>query len=250
MAYQMSQTHIQRGAPIAGVEVGVILLDTDIPRAVGDINHGRTFPFALQYEITDGAFARHVVEEEAEGLLERLVTSGQRLIRRGSRALTTSCGFLAIFQAELAEKLQAPVATSSLLQVPMLLRILPANQRLCVVAANATTLSERHLRSAGISAEDAQRVRIIGMEDSSHFYSVVVGLEGPLDTALARQEVVRICATAQQDDPSIGAFLFECTNLPPYSAAVREATGLPVWDATSLVCWLQGGFSTGQDWNM
>ena len=246
----MIDAQIPRGAPVAGVEIGVILLDTDIPRAVGDINHGRTFPFALQYEIADGASARQVVEKEADGLLERIVASGQRLMRHGSRALTTSCGFLAIFQTELAERLQAPVATSSLLQVSMLLRILPPNQCVCVVAANATTLSERHLRSAGISAEDAQRVCIVGMEGSSHFYSVIVGIEGPLDTGLARQEVVRICALAQRDHPSIGAFLFECTNLPPYAASVREATGLPVWDATTLMCWLQGGFSTGQDWDM
>merc|ERR1712151_357117 len=29
----------------------------------------------------------------------------------------------------------------------------------------------------------------------------------------------------------ISAFLFECTELPPYSDAVRQATGLPVIDA-------------------
>lgn len=29
--------------------------------------------------------------------------------------------------------------------------------------------------------------------------------------------------------------------LPPYSAAVKKATGLPVWDALTLIGWLRGG---------
>ena len=31
--------------------------------------------------------------------------------------------------------------------------------------------------------------------------------------------------------PALRCFLFECTELPPYSDAVRAATGLPVFDA-------------------
>merc|ERR1719163_2345247 len=30
---------------------------------------------------------------------------------------------------------------------------------------------------------------------------------------------------------TIAAFIMECTELPPYSDALRAATGLPVWDA-------------------
>lgn len=33
----------------------------------------------------------------------------------------------------------------------------------------------------------------------------------------------------------------ECTNLPPYSQAVRDRTGLPVWDGVTFVSWLQAG---------
>jgi len=33
----------------------------------------------------------------------------------------------------------------------------------------------------------------------------------------------------------VRAIVLECTNLPPYADAVRDATGLPVHDITTLV---------------
>ncbi len=232
---------ITRGRPTYGVDVGIMLLDADFPRPVGDIAHARTFDFPVHYEVTEGAPVPHVVERAAVGLLDHFVRSGQRLVDRGARVLATSCGFLAIFQRELAEKLEVPVATSSLLQVPMVLRMLAPDRKLCLLTVNASTLSPQHLEGAGIGAGDAERLVVAGMEDSEHFYQVVVGQEGPLDVARAEAEVVGACEAALRADPAIGAFVLECTNLPPYAEAIRQATGLPVWDAITMVRWLQDG---------
>jgi Asp/Glu/hydantoin racemase len=35
--------------------------------------------------------------------------------------------------------------------------------------------------------------------------------------------------------PEVGAIVLECTNMPPYAAPIREATGLPVFDITTLI---------------
>jgi Asp/Glu/hydantoin racemase len=35
--------------------------------------------------------------------------------------------------------------------------------------------------------------------------------------------------------PEIGAIVLECTNMPPYRADIQTATGLPVFDITTLV---------------
>lgn len=234
---------IRRGSPTYGVNVGIMLLDADFPRPLGDIANARTFNVPIHYEVTDGAPVPHVVERSAEGLLQHFVASGRRLIRRGATVLATSCGFLAIFQRELADQLDVPVATSSMLQIPIALRLLPSTRKLAVVTINASTMTPAHCRGAGISDPDMERLVWIGLEDSEHFYDVVVRDAGPLDVRRAEIEMVEACRDALAQHPEIGAFVFECTNMPPYSEAVRAATGLPVWDAITLVNWLQAGAS-------
>jgi len=230
-----------RGKPTYGIELGIILLDADFPRPVGDVANGHSFNFPVHYEVTSGAPVSHVVEDGASGLLTRFVESGKRLQARGCSIIGTSCGFLAIFQRELVEALDVPVATSSLLQIPMILRMLPANKRVCLLTINATGLDARHYTGAGITAEEMKRVTVVGMEHSGHFYQVVVGEDGPLDPVRASREVVQACLSAVNREPEIAAFVFECTNLPPYANDVRSATNLPVWDALTLLRWVHGG---------
>lgn len=234
---------LRRGSPTYGVDVGIMLLDADFPRPVGDIAHAGSFDFPVHYEVTDGAPVPHVVERSAVGLLEHFVQSGTRLIKRGVQVLATSCGFLAIFQRELADRLGVPVATSSMLQIPLVLRLLPTASKLAVVTVNGSTMTPAHLRGAGISEADEERLVWVGMEASEHFYDVVVRDADPLDVRRAETEMVDACRQVVRDHPDIGAFVFECTNMPPYSEAVRRATGLPVWDAITLVSWLQAGAS-------
>lgn len=38
--------------------------------------------------------------------------------------------------------------------------------------------------------------------------------------------------------PDIGAIVLECTDLPPFSAAIRRATGLPVFDIVTMTTWV------------
>ena len=37
------------------------------------------------------------------------------------------------------------------------------------------------------------------------------------------------------DYPDVGSILIECTDMPPWSDAVREATGLEVFDPVDMV---------------
>jgi len=237
---------IPRSQRVSGSDIGVIMLDTDLPRPVGDLGNAWTFGFPVHYDFTPGAPVPAVVERHAEGLLEKFITTGTRLLDRGARALATSCGFLAIYQRELAAALPAPVATSSLLQIPMILRLLMPEQHVALLTIRGAAIGEPHFRGAGVTGDDIARVRVIGLENTAHLYPVIVGTKSPLDVGQARAEAVTACQTAQQRDPSIGAFVLECTNLPPYAQAIREgeATACPVWDAVTLVTWLQQGMNS------
>ena len=49
------------------------------------------------------------------------------------------------------------------------------------------------------------------------------------------REVVDAALEVQAAHPELGAILLECSDLPPYSAAVQEATGLPVFDFVGFI---------------
>jgi hypothetical protein len=239
------------GRPGLAADIGIILLDADISRPVGDIGNAATFGYPVSYQTASGAFPKHVVEREAAGLLDGFVRAGRRLLDRGARAITTSCGFLAVYQHDMATTLDGIVATSALLQIPLVLRMLNPASHVGLITANAAALGQRHLDGSGISAADRDRLTIVGLESTHHFYPVIVeGARGPLDTARAEDEVVTAARTALTLDPAIAAFVLECSNLPPYAAAIRAATGLPVWDITTMVDWIAHGIAGARpDWN-
>ncbi|HEX5494678.1 MAG TPA: aspartate/glutamate racemase family protein [Mycobacteriales bacterium] len=223
------------GMPFYGFDIGIIMLNNDCPRPVGDIGNAATWPFPVLYEVVEDAVPSRVVENAAEGLLPDFVTAARRLERAGVRGITTSCGFLAIFQRELAAAVTVPVAASSLLQVPVALRSLSDERRVCVLTINAQTLGPRHFRGVGVTDREFERVVVVGLEDSEHLYGALVGGSRALDVEAAERELVDAARRAVAEDGSIGAFVFECTNLPPYSAAVRAALNRPVWDTVTLV---------------
>ena len=236
-------------ARITNLDVGVMMLENTLPRPTGDVGNARTFAFPVAYDVIAEADTTRVVEEKAIGLLGNALTTGRRLVALGVGAVATCCGFLAIYQRELAEHLDVPVATSSLLQIPLVLQTLRPDQSVAVLTVNGATLTEEHLRAVGVDERHLARVKTFGLEDTEHFYPMIIGKITELDIDRACAEVVDVASHAVRQDSTIGAFVFECTNLPPYAAAVRRATGLPVWDATSLINWLQSGVTADDPWS-
>lgn len=225
----------------AHAEVGVLLLDNELPRPIGDVGNPDTFDYPIDYRTIPGADTRRVVERQATGLADTARRSAEQLASAGVRAISTCCGFLAIFQRELSSAVDIPVATSSLLQIPLILRTLRPHPHLVVLTVNGSTLTDTHFAAAGIGSNERARITVVGLENTRHFYPMIIGEITELDVARAEAEVVTEAIAAVDADPAVGAFVFECTNLPPYAAAVRRATGLPVWDATHLINWLHDG---------
>jgi hypothetical protein len=228
------------GQSFYGFSLGIMLMENHCARPVGDVGHAATFDFPVLYDVADGADVRAVVEQGGPELLDYFIASAKRLEARGVRAIASSCGFTALYQRQIAEAVSVPVAMSSLLQLPLALRLLPANARIGVVTANASTLTEAHLTAAGLTPAEQERLTLVGLEDTSAFYPSIVGGRLELDVDAVRAEVVAACRSALDGDPRIRTWVFECTNLPPYRAAVQNATGLPVHDAVTLFTWLHG----------
>ena len=116
--------------------IGIILLDTRFPRLLGDVGNPKTFPFPVLYEKVHGALPSRVVMERDSSLLFPFIEAAKALERRGAMAITTSCGFLAIWQKEMASAVNVPLFTSSLIQIPWAYELMGRRGRIGVLTAD------------------------------------------------------------------------------------------------------------------
>jgi hypothetical protein len=217
--------------------LGILLLATRFPRPPGDIGNPASFAFPVRYHRVDGASARRVLRENGRDLLDQFVAAGKLLIADGAIGIATSCGFLAMFQRELAAALSVPVATSSLLQAAWLAPLLPAGRCVGVVTIDAAALDATHLDGVGAP----QDLPIEGVDPAGEFATRILADDVTLDQAAARRDVIEAAMRLVNRRPDVGAIVLECTNMPPYSAAVRHATGRPVYDVLTMLDWFWRG---------
>ncbi len=225
-----------------GFTVGILMLDTRFPRIPGDMGNATTFPFPVRYHRVPGADPDLVVRRGAEGLLPAFIDGARELEREGVGAITTNCGFLVKFQRELAAAVHVPVFTSTLLMVPLVHRMLPRGARVGILTVSGATLGREHLEGAGIAADVP--IAIAGLDTEKEFTRVLLDDELVLDVDAARAEHVRVARRLLGEHPDVGAIVLECTNMPPYAADIRRATGRPVFDIVSLVTLAHGAVAS------
>lgn len=209
------------------------MLDTVFPRIPGDIGHAATFPFPVLYHRVRGASPARVVREADPALLDGFLEGARALEAEGVLAITTGCGFLSLFQRQLAAAVRVPVITSALMLVPMVARMLAPGRAVGILTVDSGSLTPRHLAEAGIGGDVP--VVVAGLEGGRAFTRVLLENDLELDVEAARREHVEAARDLVERHPEVGAVVLECTNMPPYAAAIREATGRPVFDITTLI---------------
>src|SRR5437763_6126190 len=108
------------GKPLYGARVGILMLETRFPRIPGDMGNSLTWPFPVLYKVVPGAAPRRVVFDRAQGLLDAFLAAAAKLVRLGADGITTTCGFLSLYQSEIAAHVGVPVEASSLMQMPLI----------------------------------------------------------------------------------------------------------------------------------
>ncbi len=228
--------HIAHGGKaVYGASVGILMLEARFPRIPGDMGNALTWPFPVHYRVVRGASPDRVVRQRAEGLLEDFIAAARELVADGVDGITTNCGFLSLFQDELAAAAGVPVATSSLMQAPMIQAILPPGKRVGILTISAGTLTGGHLRKAGVP----EGTPVVGTEGGKEFSRVILNNEERMDVEAARQDLTEAGRELAGKNPDVGAILLECTNMVPYAADVARATGLPVFSIYNFICWFQ-----------
>lgn len=218
------------GRNVYGYDIGILMLDSVFPRICGDIGNAQTWDFPVLYKKVEGICPKDVVLSLTKKEIRPFVAAAQELEREGVKAITTSCGFLALFQEELSNCVNIPVFTSALLFVPMLAKMIGRNRKAGILTANGKTLTQQHLKAVGI---DGIPYKIIGLEDKEEFTNFTVQNRTSVNVEKCGTELIE-AALELTKEGDIGFIVLECTNMPPYTKAIQEAVGIPVFDVIML----------------
>ncbi|MGJ8455546.1 aspartate/glutamate racemase family protein [Pseudothermotoga sp. U03pept] len=221
---------IKGGRNFYGFVLGVIMLETHFPRVPGDIGNAQTWEFPVLYKVVKDANPKKIIEDNPMPLVEKFVLTAKELEEAGVSLIATSCGFLSLFQEKIATELRIPFISSALMLVPLVYKMIGLNKKVGIVTANSQALTTKHLQSVGA---DNIPVRVVGIEDTNLGRALLYD-QCEIDFDLAREEMLRKAITLTEDR-SVGAIVLECTNMPPFSEDIKQATGLPVFDVVGLV---------------
>lgn len=223
------------GRALYGNALGILVLNTTYPAFPGNVANATSYSFPVRYKVMDiptdwWCDARGPDEKRYQIFL----AAAKELEAEGVKAITTGCGFFAIYQRRAARELNVPLFASPLIMVPMIWRMIGENRRVGIVTAGGKHLTNgTFLAEAGI--DETIPLAVKGMENSQEFWKVIVEQSKPeVDTEKFEAEVVSVARALLEEHPDIGAFVFECSDLPPCAGAVSKATGLPVFDFISL----------------
>lgn len=213
--------------------LGVIMLDTSFPRPPGDVGNPASWEMPVRFTKVNGASPDKIIRQGGAGLIEDFVIAGEVLIAEGCSALVTSCGFMARHQSVLSTRLSVPIATSSLLQLPMVATLIGPGRKMGVITYDEASLDDAIFAACGADCGTPR----IGMPKDGAFRELIEG-SGTYDRAALEAEIIHAAQELQSRVPDLGAFILECTNMPPFAQAVARTCGLPVFDVLSLGHWL------------
>jgi aspartate/glutamate racemase len=218
------------GQNICGISIGVLALESYFPKPPGHIKNPSSLPLTLTYEMLDGITVPDLLNNPTGEMRDQVIGAALRLEAKGVRAITGSCGFLALFQRQIAEAVSVPVFVSSLIQVPVVHHMTAAP--VGILTASARSLTKAHLENVGAGNVP---VVIKGLEQTTEFATVILRNErDAMDLEKVSLEVIDASRELIADSPEIGAVVLECTDLPPYAHLIQSAIDRPIFDLTTL----------------
>ena len=217
------------GRPYYGDLVGVLMLDMDAPLIPGNVGNAFSYNFPVRYKVLKGLPADWWCDESR---CQVFIEAAKELEAEGCKAITSGCGFFAIYQQRVAAAVNIPVFLSPLLMVPMLSRML-GNGRVGILTAGGDHLKGDFLKKVGI--DETVKYAVGGLQKTEEFYNVhVTCTKKTINPEKMQAEVVQAAQDLIAQYPDIGVFVFECSDIPPFAREVARVTGRPVFDFIGL----------------
>lgn len=222
---------------LGGFSLGIICIDSHYPIIAGNVQHAATYRFPVLYGIVRGVRIEALLAGDP-ALEQPIIEAGRELIRQGARAIVGACGSFANYQRAALSAFGVPTCMSVLTQIPFLLSVLPADRSLGVYFASKASFTERVRRECAITDEHVQRL-VMAEALSLPAFRAFAASPSRLDVAGLSAELCDGVRAMLRENPSVGAILLQCSDLPPFAHAIQRACGLPVFDVTLVAGMLQ-----------
>lgn len=229
---------------VAGHALGILTVEgLWNPLVPGTVHNATTWDFPVYYEIVEETANWRVINLKAEGgvfspkVRDGLIAGAKELERRGIRAISGSCGFMANFQKDVVAAVDVPVFLSSLCQIPLIRQGLKPGQKIGVMTAASDLLCPETFQQ--VDVDDMSDIVIVGTEECGEFAKLRASTQaGHFNPARIERDIVDLAKQFVKSNPDIAVILLECTSLPPYAWAIQNAVDLPVFDAYTLIEWV------------
>ena len=178
-----------------GESIGILILDAAYPCVPGNVGNATTFPFPVRYQRVTGASIDRLLNQQDPTLAEPFIQAAKNIQDQGVKAITGACGFMALFQREVADAVDIPVFLSSLLQIPLIYQM--TRKPVAIITANASSLKKTHFDAVNVTPDIP--VIIAGMETQPEFSGAVLEEKGTLDSDKIQEEVVSVAEKMVKD---------------------------------------------------
>lgn len=217
----------------SGQALGIIAVDLDYPKVPGNVVNATTYDFPVLYEMV--SFEIEQLFAGDPSIKEQVIEAAKKLEAEGVRAIIGACGYFAHFQKEVAAAVGVPVFMSSLCQLATIKTWLPAERKIAVFAADGASINDEFLSQVNTTID---QIVVVNVGDMESFAPIRWG-KGPLDNGLLEDDLCKRAQEVCAKYPEVDTILLECSDLPPYAAAIQRATGLPVFDFITLAKWVE-----------
>lgn len=205
----------------------VLQLDTHFPRIPGDVASPDTYLKPISVIPVKDASVAEIVTTRPEAVSIKGFEDAVADITTGIGV--TSCGFLGYWQDHLNALCPQEFLTSSLISCNEWTAPYDAHETV-IVTFDDEALRAPHY-STLLSGFDG---RIIGLDPDMHLRDVITHDKDDLDQDRATQEIIDLLHPYLHAG-KIKALILECTNLPPYKAALKERYNVAVFDILTLI---------------
>jgi hypothetical protein len=226
--------------------LGILMLEGKMAAVAGCLAADATFPYPVIRRTVPGS-RPPAGRADVEAMAPAYVAAARRLEADGADVITDNCNGLMVFMQErLAAAVSVPVFTSALMLVPIVGRLLPG-RRIGILAFAPEAVSEEVYQACGFGGADLP-LAVAGVAQCASWQEFLRTKEIP-DALRPRllADLVEAGRGLQRVHADLGAFVSECTLLPPGCQALRDALGLPVFDILTCLDLLVGSRSRRPD---